>query len=176
MPVKISVLLSGFATLILVFQAGATRAEGPGDPAAVTSEDGKWFNKDGDPTFRVKDDGTVDWYTYSGFRRYNSECIVCHGPNGDGSSFAPVLKTSVMRLSYGDVLGIVASGRKNVNTANQNVMPAFGDNRNVMCYIDDIYIYLRARGDGKVGEGRPDKHDDKPATFAKNEDACMGGK
>jgi methanol metabolism-related c-type cytochrome len=176
MPVKASVLVSGFAALMLVCQQGAARAEGAGDPTPVSSDDGKFADKDGNPTFRVKDDGTVDWYTYSGFRRYNSECIVCHGPNGDGSSFAPVLKDSVKRLSYGDFLATVASGRKNVNTANQNVMPAFGDNRNVMCYIDDIYIYLRARGAGKVGEGRPDKHDDRPDTFAKNETACMGGK
>ncbi len=173
---KISVLVCGFAASLFVLQAGATRADdGPGDPAAVTSDDGKYFNKDGDPTFNVKADGTVDWYTYSGFRRYNSECIVCHGPNGDGSSFAPVLKQSVMRLGYADFLSTVAGGRQNVNTANQNVMPSFGNNKNVMCYIDDIYIYLRGRGAGKVGEGRPDKHDDKPATFAKNEESCMGG-
>jgi methanol metabolism-related c-type cytochrome len=172
--VKFSVLISGIAALMLVFGAGATRAAGPGDPAAVKSDDGKFFDKDGDPTFRVKDDGTVDWYTYSGFRRYNSECIVCHGPDGNGSSFAPALKDSVKRLSYGDFLGIVASGRRNVTTATENVMPAFGDNRNVMCYIDDIYVYLRARAVGKVGNARPDKHDDKPDTFAKNETACMG--
>src|SRR5215472_3269895 len=133
MPVKISVLVSGFAALMLVCQQGAARAEGAGDP-----------------TFRVKEDGTVDWYTYSGFRRYNSECIVCHGPVGNGSSFAPALKDSVKRLSYGDFLGTVASGRKNVTTATENVMPAFGDNRNVMCYIDDIYVYLRARAYDKV--------------------------
>ena len=24
-------------------------------------------------------------------------------------------------------------------------MPAFADNKNVMCYLNDIYIYLRAR-------------------------------
>jgi methanol metabolism-related c-type cytochrome len=175
-PVKISVLVSGFAALMLVLQAGVTRAEGPGDPTAVTSDDGKFFNKDGDPTFRVKDDGTVDWYTYSGFRRYNSECIVCHGPVGNGSSFAPALKESVKRLNYGDFLGTVASGRRNVTTATESVMPAFGDNRNVMCYIDDIYVYLRARAYDKVGLTRPDKHDDKPDTFAKNEAACMGNK
>jgi methanol metabolism-related c-type cytochrome len=172
--VKISILVSGIAALMLIFGAGATRADGPGDPAAVTSDDGKFFDKDGNPTFRVKDDGTVDWYTYSGFRRYNSECIVCHGPDGNGSSFAPALKDSVKRLSYSDFLGTVASGRRNVTTATENVMPAFGDNRNVMCYIDDIYVYLRGRSVGKVGDARPDKHDDKPATFAKNETACMG--
>lgn len=173
---KISVLAYGLAASVLVCQPGAARADdGPGDPAAVTSDDGKYFNKDGDPTFNVKADGTVDWYTYSGYRRYNSECIVCHGPNGDGSSFAPVLKQSVMRLGYADFLATVAGGRQNVNTANTNVMPSFGNNKNVMCYIDDIYVYLRSRGAGKVGEGRPDKHEDKPATFAKTEDSCMGG-
>jgi methanol metabolism-related c-type cytochrome len=172
--VKISALVTGVAALMLVVGSSPLRAGGPGDPTAVSSDDGKFFDKDGNPTFRVKDDGTVDWYTYSGYRRYNSECIVCHGPNGDGSTFAPVLKDSVNRLSYSDFLGTVASGRKNVTTATENVMPAFGDNRNVMCYLDDIYIYLRARGTGKVGEGRPEKHDDKPETFTKNENACMG--
>jgi methanol metabolism-related c-type cytochrome len=174
MSVKISVLISGFAALILVCQAGAARADGPGDPAAVTSDDGKYFDKDGNPTFSIKEDGTVDWYTYNGFRRYHSECHVCHGPAGEGSSFAPALKESVRRLSYGDFLGIVASGRKNISTAAENVMPAFGDNRNVMCYIDDIYVYLRARAYDKVGPARPEKRDDRPATFAKNEAACMG--
>jgi methanol metabolism-related c-type cytochrome len=173
--VKISALFSaGVVALSLMAGASLSRADGPADPTAVSSDDGKFFDKDGSPTFRVKDDGTVDWYTYSGYRRYNSECIVCHGPNGDGSTFAPVLKDSVKRLNYSDFLGTVASGRKNVTTATENVMPAFGDNRNVMCYIDDIYVYLRARSVGKVGEGRPEKHDDKPATFAKNETACMG--
>ena len=34
-------------------------------------------------------DGVVDWYTYSGFRRYHSECHVCHGPDGMGSLLRP---------------------------------------------------------------------------------------
>jgi hypothetical protein len=34
-------------------------------------------------------------------------------------------------------------------------MPAFGTNPNVMCYLDDIYAYLRARSDGVIGRGRP---------------------
>jgi hypothetical protein len=53
-------------------------------------------------------------------------------------------------------------------------MPAFGNNPNVMCYIDDIYIYLRARADDAVGRVRPAKHEDRPEAFAKAEDACMG--
>ena len=33
-------------------------------------------------------------------------------------------------------------------------MPALGDNPNVMCYIDDIYVYLKARADGVLPRGR----------------------
>jgi methanol metabolism-related c-type cytochrome len=162
------------AAWALVFWTCSVRADGSGEPAEVKSEDGKFFDKDGNPTYRVAQDGTVDWYTYSGFRRYHSECHVCHGPSGDGSSFAPALKDSLKRISYGDFLGIVAGGRRNVTTAQDNVMPAFGNNPNVMCYVDDIYIYLRARANDAVGRVRPAKHEDRPEAFAKAEDACMG--
>ena len=30
-------------------------------------------------------------------------------------------------------------------------MPAFGDNANVACYMDDLYVYLRARANDAVG-------------------------
>ena len=36
-------------------------------------------------------------------------------------------------------------------------MPAFGDNKNVMCYLDDIYVYLRARANNAIPRGRPAK-------------------
>ena len=44
-------------------------------------------------------------------------------------------------------------------------MPRFGDNKNVMCYIDDIYVYLRARADDAVPGGRPDEANPKPPAF-----------
>ena len=100
-------------------------------------------------------------------RRYHSECHVCHGPNGDGSSYAPALTDSLKTMSYGDFLGVVASGRKNVNTANENVMPAFGSNKNVMCVVDDIFVYLRARANDALGRVRPAKHEDKPEAAKK---------
>ena len=40
-----------------------------------------------------------------------------------------------------------------------SVMPFFGKNKNVACYFDDIYVYLRARSNGAVGRGRPAKHE-----------------
>src|SRR5262245_35663295 len=151
-------------------------ADGSGDPKAVKNEDGKYVDKDGTPTFKVKGDGTVEWFTYSGFRRYHSDCHVCHGPDGEGSTYAPALKDSLNKISYADFAAVVASGRKNVNTASDNVMPAFGTNPNVMCYLDDIFIYLRARANDAVPRGRPAKHEDKPKAVGAAESACLGGK
>lgn len=161
---------------ILFAAGGISRADNPGDPTAVKSEDGKYLDKEGNPTYKVQPDGTVDWYTYSGYRRYHSECHVCHGPDGMGSTYAPALKDSLKTMSYSDFLGVVASGRKNVNTASDNVMPAFGDNPNVACYMDDIYVYLRARADDAVGRSRPAKHENKSKAYTEAEDACMGNK
>jgi methanol metabolism-related c-type cytochrome len=162
------------ATIALVAAEGFVFADDGVDPTAVNSEDGKYLDKEGNPTFKVAPDGTVDWYTYSGYRRYHSDCHVCHGPDGEGSTYAPGLKNSLKTMNYADFLGVVASGRKNVSTSQENVMPAFGDNPNVACYMDDIYVYLRARAAGAVGRGRPAKHEDKPPAAQQAEDSCMG--
>lgn len=162
------------AMMMLVVSGGIAFAEDAVDPAAVKSEDGKYLDKEGNPTFHVAADGTVDWYTYSGYRRYHSECHVCHGPDGMGSTYAPGLTDSLKTMSYGDFLGVVASGRKNVSTSQDNVMPAFGDNPNVACYMDDLYVYLRARADNAIGRVRPAKHEDKSGAYTQAENSCMG--
>src|ERR1700756_353974 len=155
-----------FVLVLMMLMGGLARAEeGPTDPAVASSDNGKYLDKEGNPTYKVGADGTVDWYTYSGYRRYHSDCHVCHGPDGEGSTYAPALKNSVKTMSYGDFLGVVASGRKNVSTAQENVMPAFGDNPNVACYMDDIYVYLRARANDAWGRMRPAKHEDKTQAY-----------
>jgi methanol metabolism-related c-type cytochrome len=160
------------AAMIVVVSGGIAFAENAGDAAAVKSEDGKYFDKEGNPTFKVAADGTVDWYTYSGYRRYHSECHVCHGPDGMGSTYAPALMDSLKTMGYGDFVGVVASGRTNGNS----VMPALGDNPNVACYMDDIYIYLRARANDAIGRVRPAKKEDKPDAYTQAENTCMGKK
>jgi methanol metabolism-related c-type cytochrome len=154
--------------------AGIVLADGSGNPAAVKSEDGKYYDKDSNPTYKVQSDGTVDWFTYSGYRRYHSECHVCHGPDGEGSTYAPGLSKSLLTLGYPDFTNVVVNGRKNVNTAQESVMPAFGTNRNVMCYLDDIFIYLRARANDAVLRARPAKHEGKPDSVTKFENSCLG--
>lgn len=162
--------LLAFAMLVA---AGAAFAQDAPN-TAVASDDGvRFFNSDDLPTFKIDADGTVDWPTFSGFRRYHAECHVCHGPDGEGSSYAPALKNSVMRMDYYDFTATVASGRQVVNAADNQVMPAFGTNPNVMCYLDDIWTYLRARGADAVPRGRPAKRAEKSDAYAEAEKACM---
>jgi methanol metabolism-related c-type cytochrome len=144
--------------------------------AAKTEKDGKWETADGTPTYNITDDGAVDWYTYSGFRRYHSECHVCHGPDGEGSTYAPGLVDSMKTMSYQEFMLVVASGREIVRADKKSVMPALGDNANVMCYIDDIYVYLKARAEGGLARGRPARRADKPDAAEKHEKACFGQK
>ena len=125
-----------------------------------------------DKPYRITD-GKVDWYTFSGFRRYHADCHVCHGPDGLGSSFAPALATTMKTYSYEDYAEVVINGRRNVGAGKENVMPAFGNNPNVMCFIEDIYAYLKARADGALGRGRP-KKEAKPVEARERDDACLG--
>jgi methanol metabolism-related c-type cytochrome len=160
--------------LALVLSGGVARAEPPGDPAVASSDNGKYFDKDGNPTYNIHPDGMVDWYTFSGFRRYHSDCHVCHGPNGEGSSYAPALANTLKTYGYGDFTSVVTNGRQHVDSANDKVMPSFASNVNVMCYLDDIYVYLRARSNNAIPGGRPPSHEDKPAAAKAAETSCTG--
>ncbi len=153
---------------------GPAVADGSGDPTAVKSDGGGWTDKDGTPTFKVEKDGSVDWDTYIGFTRYSAECLRCHGPDGLGSTYAPALVDSLKHLSFTDYYATVAGGKKAVSASQDLVMPAEGENKNVMCFINQIYVYLRARSDGAVGRGRPEKHASKPPGYEKAVDECMG--
>lgn len=105
----------------------------------------------------VVKDGKVDQHTYNGWRRYTESCLRCHGPDGAGSSYAPDLLTSLKSMDEDQFKDVVVNGRKNVTTSAENVMPAFGEVEDVVTYLDDIYAYLKARSDGVLGRGRPDR-------------------
>lgn len=142
---------------------------------AITGVDLPVAAQDEEKPYKISEDGTVDWYTYSGFRRYHADCHVCHGPDGLGSSFGPALVDSLKTLGYDQFLDIVTNGRKNVSTSSDKVMPSFGLNPNVMCFVDDIYAYLKARSDGVLPRGRPEKKADKPPEAQERDTACLGG-
>lgn len=161
------------ALTIALAAAGMAHAEV--DVAAASTDGVRHFNADDIPTYKIEEDGAVDWPTFSGFRRYHAECHVCHGPDGEGSTYAPALKQSALKLDYYDFVGIVASGKQEINSSANQVMPAFATNPNVMCYLDDIYTYLRARGTEDIPRGRPAKRVDKSDAYAEAEKACMEG-
>lgn len=160
---------------VLIGCAGGAFAQEAANTEAVTFDDIRWFNSDDVPTYKIGDDGTLDWASFSGYRRYHAECHVCHGPDGEGSTYAPALKTSAIKMDYYDFTGIVASGKQEISQSQNQVMPAFATNPNVMCYLDDIYSYLRARGTEAIPRGRPAKKETKTEAYATAEAECMEG-
>jgi methanol metabolism-related c-type cytochrome len=159
----------GLALCVCAFLAGCGGTEG-----SVKNVDGKYYDREETPTFKVQRDGTVDWYTFSGYLRFNSTCAVCHGPDGAGSTFAPVLANSLKTLSYRQFIATVSEGRKIASAAEGTAMPSFRQNKNVMCYLDDIYVYLRARAAGAVGRGKPGTYEPKSPAAGQAEEACLG--
>ena len=127
------------AALLLLCGASAARATdaAPGKPYVVK-------------------DGKVDMNTYKGYLYYGDQCMRCHGPDGMGSSYAPNLTQSLKAMTKEQVENTIINGRKDVNTSNQNVMPSFGTNEDVVENIDNIYAYLLARSDGALGRGHPE--------------------
>lgn len=121
-------------------------------PASGADKGEDWEKK---PYFMI--DGKIDFGTFNGFRRYHSACHVCHGPDALGSSYAPSLLDSMKSTPYANFLEIVAVGRTTDKGGTKFVMPAFGSNADVVENIDDIYSYLRARSDGVLGRGRPER-------------------
>ena len=105
------------------------------------------------------ENGRVDRETFNGYRRYGNSCLQCHGPDGSGSSYAPNLIESLKHLTQEQFNDVVINGRQNVTQSQQNVMPSFGHVEDVALYINDIYGYLKARSDGVLGRGRPQRMD-----------------
>ncbi|WP_425332504.1 c-type cytochrome, methanol metabolism-related [Candidatus Rhodoblastus alkanivorans] len=170
--IKTRLAASLFAACFAFILGGAAAHCETKQPAS--SKDGEYFDAKGNPTYHISPDGKVDWYTYSGFLRYSSECLRCHGPDGMGSSYAPALVDSLKTIDYPTFLATVAGGKRNLGAGQERVMPSLGTDKNVMCYIDDIYVYLKARSDGALGRNRPAEHEPKPKAWAAAQDSCMG--
>jgi methanol metabolism-related c-type cytochrome len=169
LPLTAALAVLAGASLDAHAQQNADSSTAAGSSASQGSADAA----DAKP-YKIEKDGTVDWATFNGYRRFNSICETCHGFDGVGSSFGPSLVDALKAMSHDQFVGIVANGKQDVNTAQDLKMPALGTNPNVMCYIDDIYTYLKARADGVVGRGRPPKHARKPQSATDAENSCMG--
>ncbi len=164
-------LLARLGALALVLAVCPARPVASGQ--MQEGDDGKFHTESGEPTYRIFPDGGIDWYTFNGFRRYHAECHMCHGPDGEGSTFAPSLLEPMKTMTYDTFVDIMVHGLRSVGPTQQRVMRAMGGDPNVMCYLEDIFVYLKARADGALGRSRPERRLPKPEAAVRREAACL---
>ena len=97
----------------------------------------------------------IDLWLTRGYRAF-SQCQVCHGLDGRGSTIGPSLleklEGEVNRTRFMDV---VANGYQ----GQIGVMPPWKENPNVMRYVDQLYAYLKARADKVLPAGKIKRYD-----------------
>ena len=92
----------------------------------------------------------IDKFLLKGFRAF-SQCQVCHGIDGNGSTIAPSLLEKLEKdITYDIFIDRVANGFQ----GQMGVMPPWSNNPNIMKKIDNLYAYLKARSDGVIPAGR----------------------
>lgn len=132
------------------------------------------------PPYNIED-GTVDESTFLGWQVFHSTCHGCHGVDATGTSVAPDLTERIQRLSSRD-FSIKVLSRYRITISAESaagddrselrdafleqvmrrergdvLMPAWEQDLNVKPHVLDIYAYLRARADGALPPGRPQK-------------------
>jgi quinoprotein dehydrogenase-associated probable ABC transporter substrate-binding protein len=122
------------------------------------------------------ENGKVDNKTFVGWRLFNSSCFVCHGQDATGTDIAPNLLTSLEGMSkYKFRKKVLHRYFAKVNlddperrlkflqevVGEQGVanfkMPTWSDEPNIRPHIGDLYAYLKARSDGALDGGQPEK-------------------
>jgi mono/diheme cytochrome c family protein len=101
----------------------------------------------GDKPYTITD-GKVDENTFQGWQIYQEAgCGLCHGDSGQSpiSNLSELLKA----ISKEQFVDSVTKGK--------GLMPPMITNKKVIDNIDKIYSYLKARSDGALGEGKPEK-------------------
>lgn len=125
--------------------------------------------------------GKVDESTFLGWRAFHSACHICHGVDAVGTSVAPSLVERVKGLSARDFTAkvltsyrlVFPSGELNADDSTavrsqmvdevlrrergELVMPAWEGQETIRPHVLDLYAYLRARADGALGPGKPQR-------------------
>ncbi len=126
--------------------------------------------------------GKVDRGTYTGWRLFHTTCYGCHGVDAVGTDLAPNLVERIKTLtprafaakvltSYRIVLPandanaedraavreamIEEIMRRDRRARGQISMPAWQADPKVNPHVLDLFAYLSARADGKLGPGKP---------------------
>ena len=133
--------------------------------------------------------GKVDDSTYRGWQIYHSSCHTCHGVDAVGTQVAPSLIERMHDLSAKDFTVKVLTSYRIVldsgsawaddSTAIRDAivaevlrrergelaMPAWEGNAKVHPHLLDLYAYLKARSDGALAPGKPQRLSSEPTGF-----------
>ena len=167
-----------------VFRVARVLAVGLGAGLAALTLPGLHAQPRTDPPpgdYRVIE-GKVDLGTYTGWRLFHTTCYGCHGVDALGTDVAPNLvervKTMTPRAFVSKVLTSyrITLPASETNTEDRSsvreamieevmrqergarggvIMPAWESDSKVRPHELDLFAYLSARADGKLGPGRP---------------------
>jgi mono/diheme cytochrome c family protein len=156
-------LFTAIATVSIAWPPSASAAEAPAVPPYSVAK------------------GRVDDATYRGWRAYHSACHTCHGVDGNGTAIAPSLVERVRALSAKQfTIKVITSyrivmGSGEISGDDQTalrerfaeeamraergelLMPAWEKDPGIRPRVLDLYAYLRARADGALGPGEPQR-------------------
>ena len=97
----------------------------------------------------------IDLWLTRGYRAF-SQCQVCHGLDGTGSTIGPSLLEKLDgEINRTRFMDVVANGYQ----GQIGVMPPWKENPNVMKYVDQLYAYLKARADKVLPAGKIKRYD-----------------
>ena len=96
----------------------------------------------------------IDLWLTRGYRAF-SQCQVCHGLDGSGSTIGPSLLDKMREIDHARFMDVVTNGYQ----GQIGVMPPWKENPNVMKYVDQLYAYLMARAEGVLPGGKLKRYD-----------------
>ena len=96
----------------------------------------------------------IDLWLTRGYRAF-SQCQVCHGLDGSGSTIGPSLLDKMLEIDHARFMDVVTNGYQ----GQIGVMPPWKENPNVMKYVDHLYAYLMARAEGVLPGGKLKRYD-----------------
>jgi hypothetical protein len=129
------------------------------------------------PARELKPPPPLEGDLYAGWRVFQDKCSSCHGEAATGGERAPDLRPIVIdmnarrftelvlkRYDLGGGLGQGSASESTIDTRIEDIlrlkdppieMPAWQGVPAVNAHILDLYSYLSARADGRLGAGRP---------------------
>ncbi len=118
------------------------------DPTASSSEEGALYS--------VVDGNKLDADSYAGFKLFRNWCSRCHAKYGlgkDDGGIGANLIESLKVIDKDTFFSTVENGK----SGQIGSMPAWKSNAKVMAGRGQLYAYLMARSDGKIGNVKPKK-------------------